>query len=167
MQTREGDANVAVLKKGDRISASTVVSASPDEVYAIVSDITRIPEWSPECIDCTWLDDKHFRGRNRRRFGRWQTVARVDANTPGSEFSFTVQFRKADFTRWSYRMQSHPDGCLLTEEFTMCAELPFAVVAYERLALGVKDRATDLQGNLDQCVRTIKAIVEADGVTVR
>lgn len=158
---------MAVLKKGDRISASTVVAAAPEDVYAIVSDISRIPEWSPECIDCTWLDDTHFRGRNRRRFGRWQTVARVDANIPGGEFTFTVQFRKADFTRWSYRIQPHPDGCLLTEEFTMCAELPFAVVAYERLALGVKDRAADLQGNLDRCVRIIKTIAESESAAAQ
>lgn len=117
------------------------------------------------CVECTWLDNKRFRGRNRRRIGRWQTIARVDADIPGREFSFIVPFRKTDLTRWSYQVEPHPDGCLLTEEVTVVADLPFVVVAFERLVVGVTDRAADLQVNLDRCIRTIKGIAEAENVT--
>lgn len=30
------------------------IAAAPDKVYAMVSDITRMGEWSPECVSCRW-----------------------------------------------------------------------------------------------------------------
>ncbi len=30
------------------MTASTEVRASAEQIYAVISDITRIPEWSPE-----------------------------------------------------------------------------------------------------------------------
>ena len=37
-------------------SASIHVSAQPDAVYALISDVTRMGEWSPETRSCEWLD---------------------------------------------------------------------------------------------------------------
>lgn len=151
-----------VLRKGDSVSASTMVNATPAEVYDVVSDVRRIPEWSPECIHAEWVDRTTFRGTNRRRLGRWTTLARIVAADPGHEFAFAVQLGGGDFTRWSYRMESHPDGCRVTEEVRMCVDLPLLALAFERIALGVRDRRTDLQGNLDQSLRTLRTIVEAE-----
>lgn len=48
------------------------IDASPQRVYELVSDITRMGEWSPECYRCEWLDGAttatvgaRFRGHNR------------------------------------------------------------------------------------------------------
>ncbi|MGB6277882.1 MAG: SRPBCC family protein, partial [Rhodococcus sp. (in: high G+C Gram-positive bacteria)] len=35
-------------------SESIVVAASVDDVYAVVSDVTRTGEWSPICQECWW-----------------------------------------------------------------------------------------------------------------
>ena len=35
-------------------AVSIEIAAPPAEVYALVSDITRMGEWSPECVRCTW-----------------------------------------------------------------------------------------------------------------
>ena len=32
------------------------VSAPPERVYGLISDITRMGEWSPECRRCEWID---------------------------------------------------------------------------------------------------------------
>src|SRR5262245_37219471 len=40
----------------DHDSVSVHIDASPEAVYAIVSDVTRTPEFSPEIVSCTWLD---------------------------------------------------------------------------------------------------------------
>ena len=49
------------------------VDAPPSAVYAVVSDITRTPEWSPECVACEWTGTAQepkqgatFRGTNKR-----------------------------------------------------------------------------------------------------
>src|SRR5918993_1034186 len=40
----------------DRDEVSTVVAAPPETVYALVADVTRTPEFSPEVTSCRWLD---------------------------------------------------------------------------------------------------------------
>lgn len=55
------------LRKDDTIRASTVAPRSA-EVFRVVSDPTRYPEWSPE-YRVEWVDDTHFVGHNRRRRG--------------------------------------------------------------------------------------------------
>ena len=37
-----------------RFSDSVVVARSPEQVYALVSDVTRTGEWSPTCTACWW-----------------------------------------------------------------------------------------------------------------
>ena len=51
-------------------SGSVIVACPPDELYAMVSDITRMGEWSPICRECWWDDGggprvgAWFTGRN-------------------------------------------------------------------------------------------------------
>ena len=40
----------------DRDEVSVVVAADPAAVYALVSDVTRTPEFSPEVTAVRWLD---------------------------------------------------------------------------------------------------------------
>ena len=53
--------------------AQALILAPPSSVFRLVSDITRMGEWSPECRRCEWLDDvasasvgARFRGYNQR-----------------------------------------------------------------------------------------------------
>ena len=36
------------------LSDSISVAVTPDELYALVSDVTRMGEWSPVCKACWW-----------------------------------------------------------------------------------------------------------------
>jgi Polyketide cyclase / dehydrase and lipid transport len=154
---------MSLLRQNETLTASAEVRASADEVYAVVSDVTRIPEWSPETRRAEWLAPDRFRAWNRRRLGRWRTVANVVEASPGNKFSFVVQAMGGDWTQWTYRMEpgSAAGATLLTEEMRMCVPLPFGVVVFERLFLFVRDRRADLQENLEVSVNRIRAIVEA------
>lgn len=57
--------------------AQVYIEAPPDKVFQLVSDVTRMGEWSPECRRCRWLDGvsspvvgTRFRGQNRRGWVR-------------------------------------------------------------------------------------------------
>jgi hypothetical protein len=76
---------MSLLQKDETLKASTEVQASADQVYAVISDVTRIPEWSPETTRVKWLAPDRFRAWNRRRLGRWRTVAKVVAAEPGPD----------------------------------------------------------------------------------
>lgn len=152
-----------VLQDGETITASTTIARRPEDVYAMISDVTRIPEWSPECVRCTWLDDRRFKGWNRRRFGRWATVSTIVVAEPGREFSFVVRIGRRDFTRWTYRMEPgpKPGTTRLIEEFRMCMPLPYYALLFERWVIRVPDRRADLERNIEESLRRIREIAEA------
>jgi hypothetical protein len=73
-----------------RGTASIEVAVPPEVVYLLVSDVTRMGEWSPECYRCTWLDDvgtavpgARFRGYNKLGNFRWQTTAVIRRGEDG------------------------------------------------------------------------------------
>src|SRR5689334_11050854 len=103
------------MKKGTRGEAAVHVDAPPAKVYDVVSDVTRMGEWSPETTRCEWLDGANgpavgarFKGSNQRGIARWSTKPRVTVADPGREFAFVVGHRGHDQTQWSYRFE--PDG---------------------------------------------------------
>jgi len=93
------------------------VDATPERVYAVVSDVTRMGEWSPETKKCEWLDGvtgpavgARFKGSNKRGLVSWSTKPRVVAADPGREFAFDVDTD----TRWTYRFAPDGDGTMVT-----------------------------------------------------
>ena len=151
------------MDKGTRGEAAVHVDASPDAVYAVVSDVTRMGEWSPETVRCQWLDGAtgpavgaRFKGSNRRGIARWSTTPTVVA-ADGREFAFVVD----DTTRWSYRCEDDGEGTRLVESFEMLASMPRRYVLAERYIMRVKDRRADLERAMAETIGRIKAAVEA------
>ena len=102
------------------------IGATPEVVYDLITDVTRMGEWSPECYRCEWLDGAteaaagaRFRGYNRHGAIRWHRTAVVDIADRGREFAFTTMNDRAERpeTRWQYAMEPSPTGTLLTESF--------------------------------------------------
>ena len=40
----------------ERLEITRDIAASPEAVYAAISDVTRMGEWSEECVGCEWHD---------------------------------------------------------------------------------------------------------------
>ncbi|MGH9029835.1 MAG: SRPBCC family protein, partial [Acidimicrobiales bacterium] len=67
-----------------KCSAEVVVQVTPEEVWALVADVTRVGEWSGECRGCSWVEGSQraapgarFRGRNRRGGFRWTRLNEI------------------------------------------------------------------------------------------
>jgi hypothetical protein len=151
-----------MMEKGTRREATVRVAASPQRVYDVVSDVTRMGEWSPETVRCEWLDGAagpavgaRFKGSNKRGWARWSTVPRVVAADPGREFAFVVD----DLTRWSYRFEPDGDGCRVVESFEMLRDLPLKFRIADR-AMGIKDRPADLERAMGETLERVKRAVE-------
>lgn len=101
-------------------SESTVVAASPETVYDIVSDVTRVGEWSPECQACWWDEGATgkagdwFTGRNESQGRSWETKSQVVAAERGKEFTFQVG---GTLVRWGFTMAPAESGTTLTESW--------------------------------------------------
>jgi Polyketide cyclase / dehydrase and lipid transport len=106
-----------------RGEVSIEIFAAPELVYAAVSDLTRMGEFSPECRQVEWLSGgaptpgARFVGHNRGGPIRWSREGRVDTAEPGKEFSFTTEWRGHDSTAWTYRMKPTSNGTILTESY--------------------------------------------------
>lgn len=157
------------MKRGTTGKAEVHVDAPPEAVYGLVSDVTRMGEWSPECVRAEWLNGAvapvagaRFRGRNRRGFFRWSTKPRVVAVEPGREFSFVSPDPWGrDATRWTYRLQPAGTGTHVTETFAMLRDVPRAARFAQRWFMGVRDRKADLEHNMGKTLAALKAAAEA------
>jgi Polyketide cyclase / dehydrase and lipid transport len=152
------------VKAGTRGLASTEVSASPSQLYAAVSDVRRMGEWSPECQHCEWIDGTvgpavgaRFKGSNRRGIVRWSTTPRVVVAEPDEEFTFVTCHRGRDMTKWTYRFDPVVDGTRVTETFEMLRDMPWYYRFADRYLMGVKDRSADLVSNMEATLRRLRA----------
>lgn len=98
-----------------------VVHASAEEVYDLVSDVTRTGEWSPVCTACWWEEGSEpgtvgawFGGRNQTPDRTWETRSQVVAAARGREFAWLVG---GALVRWGYTMEHGDDGTYLTESW--------------------------------------------------
>jgi polyketide cyclase/dehydrase/lipid transport protein len=146
----------------------TVHMAVPaDRAWALVSDITRIGEFSPETFEAQWLAGAsgpragaRFRGHVRRN-GRgpvYWTTCTVVASEPGREFAFTVALPRGKIvSTWRYRIESRDGGSDVTESFELADTMLNRV--YWTLAGHARMR-TNLDG-MRVTLEKIKAIAES------
>ncbi len=107
-------------------SASIEIPRTPDEVWSAITDITRMGEWSPECIGGRWVGGAtgpavgaKFEGDNElklagRTLKKWTTTSLVTACEPGAVFEFISE----GYTTWRYQFTAAGSGTRVTESFS-------------------------------------------------
>ena len=147
----------------DTVSVSITIDAPPERVYDLVSDVTRMGSWSPECVRCEWLDADRtkFKGHNRKGLTRWSTTATVVRDVPGEEFTFDVTaVFGVPVARWSYRFEPAGDGgTTVTESWE--DHRGGVVKKATGLAIRVPDRAAHNRKGMEETLERIKAAAEA------
>jgi ligand-binding SRPBCC domain-containing protein len=113
---------------------SITIDRPPAEVYAIVSDVTRIGELSPVCKGGSWDDASQagtkgawFTGHNAIGDDiSWDTHCEVVAAEPGREFAFVNHGPTGDLelVRWGYTFEPAGDGTTVTESWQVLPSYP-------------------------------------------
>lgn len=141
------------------------VDASPEQVYDLVSDVTRMGEWSPECYRCEWRDGAttavvgaRFRGSNKQGLLRWSTIAEIDVADRGREFAFTTKSGSRDATHWRYVFTPAGDGTDVTESYDVAYEPRYVLLA-ERLFM--RNRQQQRDDGVRTTLERIKVAAEA------
>ena len=155
------------MKKGTRGEAQVHISAPPEKVYDLVSDVTRMGEWSPETARAEWIDGAtgpavgaRFKGTNKRGLVRWSTKPEVVTADSGREFAFVTR-GMGPSTKWSYRFEGAADGGSdVTESFELVDDLPGYIRFCDRYLMGIKDRKADLEQGMQQTLERIKKAAE-------
>ncbi len=142
------------------------MSAPPEAIWALVSDVTKIGRYSPETFEAEWLDGAtgpavgaRFRGhvkRNQKGPIYWAECYVTECE-PNRLFTFGVGKPGKALNTWSYRLTPTGDGTDVTESFTLTPKLPMKV--YWAL-LGWARGKTNRNG-MRTTLERIKAEVEA------
>jgi hypothetical protein len=150
-----------------RGSVTVHMAAAADRVWDLVSDITRVGEFSPETFEAQWLDGAsgpalgaRFRGHVRRN-GRgpvYWTACTVTACDPGRAFAFAVGGPgRTTVNTWRYQLEPGAGGTDVTESF----ELPGTpLLRLYWMIAGFARGRTNLDG-MRVTLEKIKAVVEA------
>ena len=155
------------MKKGATGQARVHIDAPPERVYALVSDVTRMGEWSPETVRCEWIGGAtgpavgaRFKGSNKRGIARWSTKPEVVAADPGREFAFVTRSRGPS-TRWTYRFEAAADGGTdAMESFELLDDLTLIIRVADRYVMGITDRKADLESGMQLTLERIKRVAE-------
>ena len=103
-----------------RAAVTLHIHAPPEEVWALVTDITRMGEYSPEVVEAEWLGGAtgpavgaRYRGHVRRNeiwpFLYW-TTCEVTECVPGKVFEFAVVMFGRPLNTWRYELRASADG---------------------------------------------------------
>lgn len=156
------------MNRLDRDEVRAHVSADPDAVYDLVSDVTRTPEWSPEVIACSWLGGAtsatvgaRFTATNKRRWFTWSNRPVVAVADRGSEFAITRTERGAGTIRWSYRLEPDAGGTSVALGYEVLRPVPVGLHVMLRLLFGVRDLRADLHANMEASLRRLAEIARS------
>ena len=149
----------------DRLEISRDIAASPDAVYAAISDVTRMGEWSEECHSCEWHDGFDgpavgavFDGHNRNGENEWTSQGKVIEADPGRAFAFECSMFDFHYATWGYRIEPTDSGCRVTE---WSEDLrPESVLEMSKQMSGVDDRAERNRQTMSGTLERLAAALE-------
>ena len=149
-------------------SDSIVISGTPEDLYDMVSDVTRMGEWSPVCKACWWDEGggpavgARFTGRNEVPERTWETRSEVVAAERGREFAFVLE---ATRTRWGYSFAPVDGGTEVTESWEFS---PDGVAVFEQrfgtdAEAQIDARYETARTGIAETLAAIKRVAEAEG----
>ena len=152
----------------DRDEVSAVLAARPEDVYALVADVTRTPEFSPEVSSVRWLDGAtgpavgaRFESVNTAVNGRsWKNRPVITAAEPGQEFAFTRTEPFAGTITWRYRFEPVHGGTRVTESYAV--ERPVSRLGWlviEKI-FGGTDRRTALREGMRTTLERLRTALD-------
>jgi len=146
-------------------SATTVIDRPVAEVFAAVSDITRMGEWSPECVAGRWADGVDgpavgvtFSGDNVAKAGpitlkKWTTTSEITGYEPDALFEFVAE----GYTTWRYEFEARDGSTVVTESFSFPPPEGVQKFLYET----VMRRSKGMVKGMDATLERIKVALES------
>ena len=145
-------------------SATTVINRPAAEVFAAVADITRMGEWSPECIAGRWVAPAtgpaagaRFEGDNLAKAGpitlkKWTTTSEVTELVPDEVFEFVTE----GYTTWRYELVERDGATTLTETYGHQPHVAWQRFLYDTVAR----RSVGMVKGMEPTLARIKASLE-------
>lgn len=144
------------------LHAEIEIDAPVSDVWSLVSDLRRMPQWSPQCRVMKLLGPLRPGTKtvnlNRRNRLIWPTTCTITEVVPEKKVAFRVDANK---TVWSYELEPTATGTRLVE--TRDASNGVTAVsnmAVNRLMGGVPSFEEELVAGMNESLAKIKAAAE-------
>lgn len=142
------------VQKSGRVAVS--VDADIDTVWNVVRDVTRVGEWSHECVGVSWLGDStsatpgtRFRGRNRSGIFRWGRVCEILVADPYQLVWRTVPGALyPDSSEWKIVLDKTDEGTRIEQTFEVVRAPKLLDLLYGLVIPAHRDRAAALTDDL-------------------
>ena len=154
------------MSTSDELTASTEIDAAPAQVWALLADLPRMREWSPQVKRTVVLGGEVKKGAtmlnlNGDGWKRWPTTAKVVRFSPHTDLAFRVTENR---TIWSFQLEPLDGGT--RTRVTHRRETPDGISALSKgltkVALGgIPQFTEDLRAGMAQTLARVKATAEA------
>lgn len=141
------------------------IAAPPATVFEAITDITRMGEWSPECVAASWNDGAdgpalgaRFTGHNRLGDNEWTTEAEVIEWAPNERFVFACDFKGFTFATWGYEVEAIDGGTRVSEFWQ--DHRPDEMRTQKSSISGVTDRSAHNRAGMEQTLARLAAALE-------
>jgi uncharacterized protein YndB with AHSA1/START domain len=146
------------------LRAQVDVAASPERVWQVLTDLRRMPDWSPELVRMVPLKRGGLRqghwylGLNRRKAIVWPTRNVVATLEPGRVLAWDT---KTSGARWIFEVDPEGEGTRLVQRRQVPARLTVLSKVFAAAALGgQEEHADELEQGMRTTLERIKAAVE-------
>lgn len=147
------------------VQVSRRIAAPPETVFAAITDITRMGEWSPETVAAEWNDGvtepavgASFTGHNRHGDNEWSIVATIVELERNERFFFDCSVRDFVFSKWGYSIEEVDGGCVITE-YTQDLR-PESSLERSAQISGVTDRLSHNRAGMEATLERLAAALE-------
>jgi uncharacterized protein YndB with AHSA1/START domain len=144
------------------LQAQIDIDAPVQKVWALISDIKRMPEWSPQCRLMKALGPLRAGTRtinlNRRNFLYWPTTSTVTEVITEKKLAFRTNTNN---TIWSYELEPTANGTRVVESRNAENGIkPAANFTVDKLFGGVPNFERELVDGMNTSLARIKAAAE-------
>jgi uncharacterized protein YndB with AHSA1/START domain len=138
------------------------INAPVDKVWALISDFSRMPQWSPQCRLMKAFGPLRQGTRtinvNRRNFLYWPTTSTVTEVIPDKKLAFRVNTNN---TVWTYELEPTENGTRVVESrHAENGVKPAANFTVDKLFGGMPNFERELIEGMNTSLARIKAAAE-------
>ena len=109
----------------ETIVVSKEISAGPQKVWDLVTDLANMGRWSPENDGGKWLSKDggpklgaRFMGKNNWQGNRWVAPVKITEFTEPKRFAFKMRFPLIGGSDWSFDIEPTSEGCKVIQTWT-------------------------------------------------
>lgn len=151
----------------DVVSVSCEIAVPAEKVWAMVTDLPRMGDWSPENRGGTWSKGAtgpavgaRFKGKNGIGRRSWSTSVEVTVCEAPRRFSFALMALGKNWCDWVFEIEPTPTGCRVTHSWV---DHRNAAAGYlGKMITGVADRATHNRRNMEVTLENLKRAATQD-----